>query len=105
MLPIVRSVGAREVQHEHHRRLSLRSGTFLEQRCPDHHTHLLVPRVSVHRRGRSDRHPHLTFVRVGALDDPELAPPVVTAWTASAPSWACFDERLPQVERQPPPAA
>jgi hypothetical protein len=28
-----------------------------------------------------------------------------TIWTSSAPSWACFDERLAKVERQPPPAA
>jgi hypothetical protein len=49
--------------------------------------------------------PHLVFVRAGTLDDPELARPSVTIWTASAPSWACIDERLPRVERQPPPAA
>jgi hypothetical protein len=29
----------------------------------------------------------------------------MTIWTSSAPSWACFDEPIPQVERQPPPAA
>jgi hypothetical protein len=44
-------------------------------------------------------------VRAGTLDDPELARPSVTIWTSSAPSWACFDERLAKVERQPPPAA
>src|SRR5216110_3256217 len=37
------------------------------------------------------------------IDDRELARPSVTIWTSSAPSWACFDERLPKVERQPPP--
>jgi len=42
-------------------------------------------------------------VRAGTLDDPELARPAMTIWTASAPSWACFDERIPKVERQPPP--
>jgi hypothetical protein len=44
-------------------------------------------------------------VRAGTLDDPEIARPAVTIWTASAPSWACIDERLPRVDRQPPPAA
>ena len=53
----------------------------------------------------SEARPHLIFVRAGTLDDPELARPAQTIWTASAPSWACFDERLPKVERQPLPAA
>jgi len=43
------------------------------------------------------------LVRVGTLDDRELARPSVTIWTSSAPSWTCFDERLPKVKRQPPP--
>jgi hypothetical protein len=49
--------------------------------------------------------PHLVFVRAGSFDDPELARPAMTIWTSSAPSWACIDERLPRIERQPPPAA
>ena len=28
-----------------------------------------------------------------------------TIWTSQAPQWACFDEGLPRVEGQPPPAA
>jgi hypothetical protein len=48
--------------------------------------------------------PHLIFVRAGTLDDPEIAKPVATIWTSSAPSWACISEQLPKVERQPPPA-
>lgn len=63
------------------------------------------PQCGTHLFSDSAARPHLTFVRAGALDDGELAQPAVTAWTASAPSWACFDERIPQVERQPPPAA
>jgi hypothetical protein len=51
----------------------------------------------------SEARPHLLFIRAGTLDDPEIAAPAMTIWTASAPSWACFDERLPKVERQPPP--
>ena len=45
--------------------------------------------------------PHLTAVRVGALDDPSLAAPQSIIWTKSAPAWACFDPGLPQTEGQP----
>jgi hypothetical protein len=63
------------------------------------------PRCGTHLFSASEARPHLVFVRVGTLDDPELARPAMSIWTASAPSWACFDERLPKVQRQPPPAA
>jgi hypothetical protein len=68
----------------------------LRRFCPQCGTHLFSGTVA---------RPHLTFVRAGTLDDPELARPAMTIWTSSAPSWACFDERLPKIERQPPPAA
>jgi hypothetical protein len=45
--------------------------------------------------------PHLIVVRVGSLDDPEIAKPSAIIWTKSAPSWACFDPTLPQTEGQP----
>jgi hypothetical protein len=48
--------------------------------------------------------PHLIFVRAGTLDDPEVAKPSATIWTSAAPTWACFDSKLPQIEKQPPPA-
>jgi len=51
----------------------------------------------------AEQRPHLIFVRAGALDDREVAAPTETIWTSSAPSWACFDPTIPQVERQPPP--
>jgi hypothetical protein len=71
------------------------SGNMMHRRfCPTCGTHLFTA---------SEARPHLTFVRAGTLDDPEPARPAVTIWTASAPSWACFDERIPRVERQPPP--
>ena len=47
--------------------------------------------------------PHQIIVRVGALDDRELAKPAGVIWTRSAPSWACFDPELPQTEGQPAP--
>jgi len=30
---------------------------------------------------------------------------VATIWTRQAPSWACFDPDLPEIEGQPPPVA
>ncbi|MBV9344142.1 MAG: GFA family protein [Gammaproteobacteria bacterium] len=53
----------------------------------------------------SEARPHLIFVRAGSLDDPGVAKPAVTIWTASAPAWACFDPALPRLSGQPPPAA
>jgi hypothetical protein len=53
----------------------------------------------------AEARPHLIFVRAGTLDDPEIAKPAANIWTASAPSWACMNESLPKIERQPPPAA
>ena len=52
----------------------------------------------------AEARPHLIFVRAGTLDDPEIAKPAATIWTSAAPTWACFDERIPRVEGQPPPA-
>ena len=63
------------------------------------------PACGTHLFSASEARPHLVFVRAGTLDDPEIARPTLTIWTASAPSWACIDERLPKVERQPAPAA
>jgi len=53
----------------------------------------------------AEARPHLIFVRVGTFDDPDLANPAMTIWTSSAPRWACIDAELPQVVKQPPPAA
>ena len=53
----------------------------------------------------AESRPHLIFVRSGTLDQPELIKPSMSIWTVSAPSWACIDERLPRVDRQPPPVA
>ncbi len=62
------------------------------------------PSCGVHLFSEAEARPHLVFVRAGSLDDPEIAKPAMTIWTAQAPSWACFDPDLPQVETQPPPA-
>jgi hypothetical protein len=73
------------------------SGNVMHRRfCPNCGTHLF---------SEAETRPHLIFVRAGTLDDPEIAHPVATIWTSEAPSWACLDERLPKIERQPAPAA
>ena len=61
-------------------------------------------KCGTHLFSQAEARPHLVFVRVGTLDNPEIARPEATIWTASAPSWAVFDERLPKFEGQPPPA-
>ena len=53
----------------------------------------------------AEARPHLVFVRTGTFDDPNLAEPAMTIWTASAPQWAAIDPDLPHVDGQPPPAA
>lgn len=48
---------------------------------------------------------HLTFIRAGALDDPDLKGPEAIIWTDEAPGWAHFDPDLPHYPGQIPPAA
>jgi hypothetical protein len=52
----------------------------------------------------AESRPHLIFVRAGTLDDPEVAVPSATIWTAQAPTWACIDSRLQNLAGQAPPA-
>jgi hypothetical protein len=40
-------------------------------------------------------------VRVGTLDDPEIAPPTAIIWVESAPSWATLDPELPHHPKGP----
>jgi len=71
------------------------SGNVMHRRfCPNCGTHLF---------SEAEARPHLVFVRAGTLDDPEQARPSATIWASMAPSWACIDQTLPRVERQPPP--
>ena len=72
------------------------SGNVMHRRfCPSCGTALF---------SEAEARPHLLFVRAGTLDDPEVAKPSATIWTSQAPTWACLDSTLPQIERQPPPA-
>jgi hypothetical protein len=51
----------------------------------------------------AEQRPHQIIVRVGTLDDPNMARPGGIIWTKSAPAWACFDPSLPQADGQAPP--
>jgi len=51
----------------------------------------------------AEARPQFIIVRVGTLDDPELARPESTIWAASAPAWACLDADLPRIAGQPAP--
>jgi hypothetical protein len=61
-------------------------------------------RCGSHLFSEAEPRPQLIFVRVGALDDPEIAKPNSIIWTKSAPSWACFDPSLLTSEGQAAPA-
>ena len=45
----------------------------------------------------------MRVVRVGNLDDPSSITPSQNIWVSSAPKWACMDEAMERVERQPAP--
>lgn len=73
------------------------SGNAMHRRfCPTCGTHLF---------SEAEARPQLIFIRVGALDDPSLAAPEASIWTAEAPVWACIDPAIPSLPGQPPPAA
>jgi hypothetical protein len=72
------------------------SGTIMHRRfCSECGTQLF---------SEAEPRPHLIIVRVGTLDDTEIAKPSSIIWAGSAPSWACFDPDLPRVDGQPAPA-
>jgi hypothetical protein len=62
------------------------------------------PKCGTQMFSEAEARPHLVFVRSGTLDDPEISKPSATIWVSAAPSWACIDDNIPRVERQPPPA-
>jgi hypothetical protein len=73
------------------------SGTAMHRR--------FCPKCGTPMFSEAESRPHLIFVRAGTLDDPEIGRPASTAWVSMAPSWACIDEALPQIETQAPPVA
>jgi len=77
--------------------LTADSGTAMHRR--------FCPKCGTPMFSEAETRPHLIFVRAGTLDDPEIGRPSATIWVSMAPSWACIDEEIPQVEKQPPPVA
>ena len=63
------------------------------------------PACGTHVFSDAEPRPHLTFVRAGTLDNPEIARPEMTIWTTQAPTWACIAEDVPRFDSQAPPAA
>jgi hypothetical protein len=63
------------------------------------------PKCGTQMFSEAEARPHLIFVRSGTLDDREIAKPSATIWVSAAPTWACMDDSIPRIERQPPPAA
>ena len=52
--------------------------------------------------------PHLTIIRAGVFDEPELGKPGAVVWTEMAPDWVKLDPDIPHCEGQPaapPPPA
>jgi hypothetical protein len=68
-------------------------------------TRRFCPRCGTPLFSQAASRPHQIGIRVGAMDHPERFAPDKTIWAAAAPPWACFDEALPKVDGQPPPAA
>jgi hypothetical protein len=63
------------------------------------------PKCGTQMFSEAEARPHLIFVRSGTLDDREIVRPGATIWVSAAPTWACIDEKIPRIERQPPPVA
>jgi len=75
------------------------------QRQP-HATGGSVPTCATPLFSEAEARPHLIFCPWPEPSTIRTSPkPAMTIWTSSAPRWACIDADLPQVEKQPPPAA
>jgi hypothetical protein len=73
------------------------SGNEMRRRfCPSCGSHLFA---------NTSARPQFTVVRAGTLDDPSAVRPAMNIWAGSAPTWACLDQDLERVDRQPSPPA
>jgi hypothetical protein len=61
------------------------------------------PKCGSHLFATSSARPQFTGVRAGNLDQPSEIQPGMNIWTESAPSWACLNPLLEQVQQQPAP--
>jgi len=66
-------------------------------------TREFCPKCGTHLFGKTSARPQFRVVRVGNLDNPSAVRPTSNIWTSSAPEWACMDDSLEQVEKQPGP--
>lgn len=66
-------------------------------------TRQFCPNCGTHLFAKSSARPQFRVVRAGNLDEPSSIRPSMHVWSASAPSWACLDPSLEQVEQQPLP--
>lgn len=62
------------------------------------------PKCGTHIFSEAEARSHITVIRAGTLDDPEIARPEITIWISAAPSWAALDQSIPAQETQAPPA-
>jgi hypothetical protein len=60
------------------------------------------PTCGTHLFNQAEERSDFIVVRVGTMDNPEIGRPVMTIWTKAAPTWACIDPDLKQVDGQPP---
>src|SRR5262249_40554067 len=61
------------------------------------------PRCGCHLFADSTGYAGLTVVRIGTLDDPSSISPAANIWSSNAPGWACLDDSLERIEKQPSP--
>ena len=69
----------------------------------NHMHRMFCPTCGTPMFGYAEERAHLLVVRVGTMEDPSAMAPTSTIWISQAPSWACINDALPKVERQPPP--
>lgn len=67
---------------------------IVRQFCPTCGTHLFA---------KSSARPQFRVLRGGNLDEPSSIQPNMNIWVSSAPTWACLDSSLEQIDQQPAP--
>ncbi|RFC35813.1 MAG: hypothetical protein DID90_2727554314 [Candidatus Nitrotoga sp. LAW] len=64
-------------------------------------TRKFCPKCGTHVYANSSVRPQFTVIRAGTLSDPSSITPTMNIWNSSAPSWACLNASLEQVDKQP----
>ena len=63
--------------------------------------HHFCPECGTQIGGTTTRTDEIFIVRLGILDEPDIAPEA-TIWTSTAPSWACIADDIPQMPEGAP---